>query len=52
MKTAEATRELEGLTKRLLHSNNEMLEAASAWTRSSDRVRTITVDGKEAVLIG
>lgn len=51
MKTADIINDLDEMTKRLLRANENALETA-AWTRSSDRVRKVTVDGREAVLIG
>lgn len=52
MKSTNSVEELDKLTEKLLASNKKMLESAAAWTRSSSQVRRITVDGRDAVLIG
>lgn len=52
MKKTEVLNTIDELTKSLVRENNKMLTQADSWTRTSERVRTITVDGREAVLIG
>ena len=52
MQTSDVITTIDMLTEHLVRTNETMLARAEVWTRTNDRVRTITVDGKEAVLIG
>lgn len=39
------------ITRSLIESTNRSIDTASKWTNTNSNVRTITVDGRDAVLI-
>lgn len=52
MKSTRAIDELDKMTEKLLESNKKTLDKAADWTCKSTNVKRITVDGRDAVLIG